>query len=383
MTRVAVQPEMFRWARSRARLEVGALLRRFPKLEAWEAGEMQPTVRQLESFAKATHAPIGYFFLPEPPDEPLPIPDFRTVADRPIARPSPDLLDTVYACQQRQDWYRDNARMTGETPLEFVGSLDFRIAPELAAARLRDALGFSVEERSVCATWSEALRAFIGQADRLGILVMVSGVVMSNNTRRLDPEEFRGFALSDPLAPLVFINGADSKAAQMFTLAHELAHVWLGQTALSDASADMAPENTTERWCNRVAAELLVPMETFRVELMVDEPVPETLKRLARHFKVSSLVILRRLFDAGRIGRDAFFAFYRQEMERLQALEHRGTGGGDFYRTTAARVSKRFARTLVESTLEGRTLYRDAFRMLGITKTSTFNELGRSLGLPT
>ena len=382
MTRVAIQPEMFRWARDRARLDNLALMARFPRLAAWEAGETQPTLRQLEDYARATHAPVGYFFLPEPPVEPLPIPDFRTVADRVIARPSPNLLDMVYACQQRQDWYRDHAQVTGQSPLPFVGSLTLGTSPLEAATQLREALDFSVEERRACTTWTEALRRFIEQADRIGVMVMVSGVVLNNNTRPLDPQEFRGFALSDALAPLVFINGADSKAAQMFTLAHELAHLWLGQTALSDVSADVAPNNATEIWCNQVAAELLVPMESFRAELVADEPIGATLKRLARHFKVSSLVILRRLLDAGNIDRAVFFAAYRAELARLREIEASGTGGGDFYRTTAARVSKRFARALVESTLEGRTLFRDAFHMLGIAKTSTFNEFGRSLGYP-
>jgi Zn-dependent peptidase ImmA (M78 family) len=382
MTRVAVQPEMFRWARDRARMDNLALMVRFPRLEAWEAGEAQPTLRQLEDYARATHAPVGYFFLPEPPVEPLPIPDFRTVANRAIARPSPDLLDMVYACQQRQEWYRDHAQVIGQSRLSFVGSLTVAASPVEAAAQLRQTLGFSVEERRACFTWTEALRAFIEQADRIGVMVMVSGVVLNNTTRHLDPQEFRGFALSDTLAPLVFINGADSKAAQMFTLAHELAHLWLGQTALSDTSADAVTDNATEVWCNQVAAELLVPMESFRAELLADEPMVDTLKRLARHFKVSSLVILRRLLDAGRIDSAAFFAAYRTELARLREIEARGTGGGDFYRTTAARVGKRFARALVESTLEGRTLYRDAFHMLGIAKASTFNEFGRSLGYP-
>lgn len=382
MTRVAIHPEMFRWARERAGLDSFALATRFKRLEAWEAGKVQPTVRQLEDYARATHAPVGYFFLPEPPVEVLPIPDFRTVANRAIARPSPNLLDMVYACQQRQDWYRDHARVTGQSPLPFVGSLTRATTPVEAAAQLRQALGFSVEARRACPTWTEALRTFIEQADQAGVMVMVSGVVLNNNTRHLDPQEFRGFALSDEYAPLVFINGADSKAAQMFTLAHELAHLWLGQTGLSDVSADVVSDNATEIWCNKVAAELLVPMASFLGELMVDESIADTLKRLARHFKVSSLVILRRLLDAGRIDRNTFFAAYREELARLREIEARGTGGGDFYRTTAARVSKRFACALVESTLEGRTLFRDAFHMLGIAKTSTFNELGRSLGFP-
>lgn len=214
-------------------------------------------------------------------------------------------------------------------------------------------------------------------------MVMVSGVVMNNNNRQLDPQEFRGFALADPLAPLVFINGADSKAAQMFTLAHELAHLWLGQSALSDVQAAEAPVHAIETWCNQVAAELLVPQAEFRAALQADEPLDVTLQRLARHFKVSTLVLLRRMLDVGCLDRAAFWRAYRDEEARVQALTERNADGGDFYRTTVSRVSRRFAQTLVTSTLEGRTLYRDAFRMLGISKPGTFNELGRTLGLPT
>lgn len=373
---------MLRWARDRARLDVFALEGRFPKLMDWEAREALPTLKQLQDYAKATHAAIGYFFLPEPPAEPMPIPDFRTMADRVITRPSANLLDTVYACQERQAWYRDFALVNGEATLPFVGTLNTGNSPVQAAGEIRDSLGFDVDARRDCRTWTEALRMFIEQAEQAGIMVMVSGVVLNNNYRHLDPQEFRGFALADEYAPLVFINGADSKAAQMFTLAHELAHLWVGQTALSDASAGDACDNAIETWCNQVAAELLVPMNIFISEIVEDEPLPDTLARLARRFKVSTLVILRRLADAGRLDRNAFFSAYRAELDRLRNLDAGGTGGGDFYRTTAARVSKRFARALVESTLEGRTLYRDAFRMLGIAKTSTFNEFGRSLNFP-
>lgn len=373
---------MLRWARDRARLDVFALEARFPRLAAWESGEAQPTLKQLEGYARATHAPIGFFFLPEPPVEVVPIPDFRTMADRVITRPSPNLLDTIYACQERQAWYRDSALVDGEPPLAFVGALNTGISPVQAAGQIRARLGFDVDARRDCRTWAEALRMFIEQAEQLGVMVMVSGVVLNNNYRHLDPQEFRGFALADEYAPLIFINGADSKAAQMFTLAHELAHLWLGQSALSDVSAGEASDNAIETWCNQVAAELLVPMDVFLADLLEDEPLHDTLARLARRFKVSTLVVLRRLADAGHLDRNAFFRVYRDELAHLRSMEATGAGGGSFYRTTASRVSKRFARALVASTLEGRTLYRDAFRMLGIAKTSTFNEFGRSLNFP-
>jgi Zn-dependent peptidase ImmA (M78 family) len=132
-----------------------------------------------------------------------------------------------------------------------------------------------------------------------------------------------------------------------------------------------------ENWCNRVAAELLAPLDVVRAELVRSEPLERTIARLARRFKVSTLVILRRLFDARHLSRQAFERAYDEELKRLASIAK--GAGGDFYLTTAARVSKRFARALVESTLEGRTLYRDAFRMLGIAKVETFHELGRSL----
>lgn len=380
MTRVPVRSEMLRWACERAGYDVRDFALRFPQLPAWQRGEKQPTFKQLEAFAKATHTPFGYLFLTEPPEEPVPIPDFRTVRDARVRRPSPDLLDIVYLCQRRQDWYRDFARAQGDEPLPFVGAASVHDDVVQTAATIRAALGFDLDARRRLPTWTDALRRFIEQADALGVLVMVSGVVGSNNRRRLDPEEFRGFALADPLAPLVFINGADSKAAQMFTLAHELAHIWLGQTALSDSRPAEAPAQAVERWCNKVAAELLVPLEVFRAEQTRHAALQDEIARLARRFKVSTLVILRRMHDAGTLRGDAYWRAYEEEVRRLRELPKRS--GGDFYLTLGARVSKRFARALVVSTLEGQTLYRDAFRMLGIKKDATFRALGEQLGYP-
>lgn len=379
MNRVPVQPELLRWARERARLSAEGLAGRFPKLESWERGEMHPTLKQLEAFARATRAPVGFFFLAEPPVERVPIPDFRTVANVHVSNPSPDLLDTVYLCQQRQDWYRDFALSMHEPALKFVGSA--RVEDDIVetAAAMRRSLMLDIEERRQLPTWTEALRRFIDQADALGVLVMVSGVVGSNNRRGLDPQEFRGFALADPLAPLVFVNGADTKAAQMFTLAHELAHLWLGQSAVSDAEARVAPDHEVENWCNRVAAELLVPLSVLRDEIDVRADLNDELQRLARRFKVSTLVVLRRIHDAGRLPRAEMWTAYEEELALLRALP-KGSGG-NFYLTLGARVSKRFARALVVSTLEGRTTFTETFRMLGLKKMATFNELGRSLGV--
>ena len=351
---------------------------RFPRLESWERGEVQPTLKQLEDFAGATHAPIGYFFLPAPPAERLPIPDFRTVAGRHVDRPSPDLLDTIHLCQQRQEWYREFARSIGERPLAAVGSMSVTTDVRAASSQIRKTIGFDLEERRRMSTWSDALRRFIEVADAAGVMVMVSGVVGSNNRRRLDPDEFRGFALADSIAPLVFLNGSDTKAAQMFTLAHELAHIWLGESAVSDAQASDLPVHRVERWCNEVAAELLVPLETFQHEYDRSADLRAEMDRLARRFKVSTLVVLRRMLDAG-LSLMRFREAYAAEVALLRAMPK--NDGGNFYLTLGARASKRFARALVVSTLEGRSSFSEAFHLLGFKKMATFRELGNTLGL--
>ena len=379
MMRVPVRPGLLRWACERSGSDRFRLEDRFPQLPSWERGEKQPTLRQLEAFAKATHTPIGYLFLPEPPEERVPIPDFRTLADGTIGSPSPDLLDTLYLCQQRQDWYRDFALSEGHKPLPFVGAVSVGDDVTQVARRMREALNFDLEERRALPTWTEALRRFIGQTDTAGVLIMVSGVVGSNNHRKLNPSEFRGFSLTDGLAPLVFINGADTKAAQMFTLAHELAHIWIGQSALSDAGVYSLPARETERWCNRVAAEFLVPMGAFNELLDRNAELRDELDRLAKRFKVSTLVILRRMHDAGALGAETYWNAYEQELQRLKRASK--DSGGDFYLTLGARVGKRFARALVISTMEGRSSFTDALRLLSFRRMSTFNELGRSLGV--
>lgn len=377
--RVGVQPELLRWARERANADVDSLVSKFPKYREWESGDVRPTYKQLEKFAKTVHAGIGFFFLSEPPKERFPLPDFRTIGNRPHRRPSIDLLDTVYLCQLRQDWYREFALMEGADPLPFIGSANLGEDVEAVAERIRSALDFHLEERRTLASWTEALRRLIEKSDALGVLVMVSGVVKNNTRRCLDPREFRGFALSDDLAPLIFVNGADTEAAQMFTLAHELAHLWLGTTALSNSRPDTFPEHHVEVWCNQVAAEVLLPLNLLRQEYHARAELHEELNHLTRRFKVNSLVVLRRIYDAHGLTHDEFRQAYDDELERLRAIPR--SSDGNFHSTRIARLGKRFARAVISDTLEGRTLFRDALRLLGISKMESFHHLAKNLGV--
>ncbi|MDQ6949472.1 MAG: ImmA/IrrE family metallo-endopeptidase [Actinomycetota bacterium] len=380
VVRVDVSPAVLAWAKARSGVDEASLAHRFPKLAEWEHGDRSPTLKQLEDFAAATHTPIGYLLLGEPPVEQVPIPDYRTMGDFGVTRPSADLLDTIFHCQQRQEWYRSFAQVNQEDRVPFVGSLTTQTPVVEAASAMREALHFEVSERGP--TFTEALRRLAEDAEERGVLVMVNGVVGSNTHRKLNPREFRGFALVDQLAPLVFVNGADTKAAQIFTLAHELAHLWLGESALSDADLTIRPSLVGERWCNEVAAEFLVPMALVAAEFNESEERTAALDRLAIRFKVSTLVVLRRLHDAGHLGWDAYRLAYQTELARVLALlGERADSGGNFYNTQPVRVSKRFARALISSTLEGQTLYTEAFEMLGFKKLSTFRELSSRLGV--
>jgi len=324
MDRVIIKSTMFKWACERAGKGIDTLRKRFPKIDLWIRGEVNPTFKQLENFAKATYTPIGFLFLQNPPVETVPIPDFRTVANEYVGYPSPDLLDTIYICQQRQEWYHEFMRSTRHESLSFVGSVTQNDDVVKIAETIRHVLDFDIEQRRKMPTWTDALRCFIEQADTVGVLVMVSSVVGNNNRRKLEPQEFRGFALSDNLASLVFINGSDTKAAQMFTLAHELVHIWLGQSAVSDAQPVQLPDNNIERWCNMVAAELLVPLELIREEYRKSDPLSDEANRLARYFKVSTLVILRRIHDAGGLTKEKFWQAYYEERDRLRKLPSKG-----------------------------------------------------------
>ncbi len=379
--RVQIQPSLLDWASKRSGKSADTLNRRVPRLAAWTRGDAQPTLKQLEAFARATNTPVGLLMLPEPPDLPLPVPDFRTPPGAAAIPPSPNLLDTIYLCEERQEWYRTYALVNEAEPLDFVGSVTTGDDVVSVADRMRSRLTFDLAFRRGYSSWTETLSQLSERAEDIGVLVMISGIVGSNTHRALDPNEFRGFALVDDLAPVVFINGADTKAAQIFTLAHELVHIWIGQPALSNPRLDVHREDQqVERFCNAVAAELLVPLAQLKNEFDPSQPLADELDRLARLYRVSTLVVLRRIFDADRLSWDEYSSAYSEQMSRVTRA--RKTSGGNFYNTQPVRTSKRFAHAMIADTLEGRTLHRDAFRLLGVRKYGTFRELGHRLGLP-
>ena len=380
MNKVAVKPAVVRWARERSGKDMADLAKRFPKLPQWEGGEAQPTFKQLERFAKATLTPLGALFLEEPPDEKLPVADFRTLKGRQPARPSAALMTTVQHMQRRQEWMREYLTEAGEEPLAFVGTVTLASSRVDAANNIRRTLGVDDGWASTHSTWSAALVGLRRAVEEIGVLVVVNGVVENNTRQKLDPEEFRGFVLCDDYAPLIFINGADFTSAQMFTLAHELAHLWLGTDGVFNL-VDLQPyDDDVERFCNEVAAEVLIPGDELDGCWPSVAKSAEPFQALAKRFKVSPLVAARRALDRKLMARDDFYEFlgrYAADERRRSAQQ---SSGGNFYNAQQGRVGRRFGSAVIRAAREGRLLYRDAYRLTGLHGRS-FDQFAQTLGL--
>ena len=379
MIRVPVNPELLRWAHERAGIAQEDLAGKFKKLPEWESGELQPTLKQLEAFARAVHVPFGYLFLREPPDESLPIADFRTISDTARDRASPDLIDTLYAMQRRQAWLREHLVESEAEPLAFAASARLADDPGAVGREMRCTLGLDEGWAAGVHSWQDAVNELRRMIERLGVMAVINGVVGNNTHRRLSVAEFRGFALTDHYAPLIFVNGADAKSAQMFTLAHELAHIWLGEGGLSGFENLLPGGTDVEDWCNRAAAEFLVPSRELRERWIQAKREPHPFEALGRSFKVSPVVAARRAMDLKLVERRAFFEFHERYVNR----EHRGgttPSGGDFYNNQNARVGRLFATHVMGAAMGGEIGFREAYELTGL-RGGTFQDYAGKLGI--
>jgi len=345
---------------------------KFPKLNSWLKKDDFPTVRQLEKFAKATRVPFGYFFLEKEPEITLPIPFFRTIKEEHPTTYSPELIDTVKIVEQRRIWLSDFLIQSGADKFPFVDSEENNSDYRDIAKKIKNVLGLNDLWASNQSKWDEALNFLIEKIESIGINVIRNGVVGNNTHRKLNFQEFRGFALVDDYAPFLFLNGADYKSAQMFTLVHELAHIWLGSSAVFDLRQMLPAEDKTEILCNKVAAEFLVPEKQLRENWKSFQNADDFYQSIAKFFKVSKIVAARRLLDLDYINKQEFFDFYSEYIANIPKGK-KEKGDGNYYNTQPLRIGKRFANVVITATKRGTLLYRDAYRLTGLT-ASTFNE---------
>jgi Zn-dependent peptidase ImmA (M78 family)/DNA-binding XRE family transcriptional regulator len=374
---------MVNWARKRLDLSADAIAKAVKsdpeRVHAWETGEKRPTFRQAQKLARFLQVPFGYLFLSKPPNEDLPMPDLRTLPGRTREAPDSEFLDLLVSVCRKQEWYKEFLVSEGEAGHDFVGSLRNETEPKTIAAAMHRTLQTSGQLHKQASSWSDYIRRLVGTAEGRGILVFRSGIVGSNTRRKLDVQQIRGLALSDPIAPAIFINSSDARAAQVFTIAHELAHLWLGQSGVSDMTADTASavvDNKVETVCNAAAAEFLIPNEEFVEAWDRYTKGHSNLRLLARTFWVSTVAILRRASDLGLLSRADYFALV--ERERNRQIEPKAqASGGNFRRNLVARNSRLLVNALFESVLSGRTLYREAATVLGV-KSSTISAMAHT-----
>lgn len=377
--RIDINPSLIRWAVKRSGRASDGLTDKFPKLHSWQTEKRAKlTFVELEKLSNETHTPLGFFFLDKPPPEDVPIPDFRTIKDKSVARMSPDLTDTLHSMQLRQQWCRSFALEEGWRRLPFVGGAKPGDNTEGVAQDILNKLGLAQSWASGLRTWEEAVSLVREKIEDLGILIVINGCVGNNTSRVLDVDEFRGFVISDVYAPLIFINGHDAKAAQVFTMFHELAHLWVNRSALLDLKELSDPVDATEKYCNKVAAEALIPAKELQTIWYSYEKTDSQFQALAKRFKVSPVVVGLRLQELQLISKKRFFDFYGEYQAGADQAKKRDSGG-NFYSNQNYRVGKRFMRIVSRAANEGRITFTEAYKLTGLNN-ATFDEYLRRIG---
>lgn len=360
-TTLNIKPELLHWAISRAGYRYEEFFDTFPRAQGWLEEEKRPTLPQLRDFAKKAHVPFGYLFLQEPPEETLPIPFFRTVGGE-TDRVGVNLRDTILNLQQRQEWIREILVEQGEEPLAFIGKFTPQDDIEAVVQNIRDTLGLENKWAAQLPNWERALQHLAEKTEEAGIFIIFNSVVDNNTHRPIAVEECRGFVMCDEIAPFMFVNSADSKSAQMFTIVHELAHLWIGESAGFDFRQLQPYQNEVEIFCDAVAAEFLVPAKDFDNQWKKTQDFEE----LAKFFKVSQIVIGRRALDTGKISRGKFFEFYNNHISKYNQRKEDQGSGGNFYATLRRRLNPRFFETVHRAVKENKLLYKHAYELTGL-----------------
>lgn len=357
---IVLKPEVIQWAIQRSGLPEEKIYKDYPKLKK---DPPSLTLKQLKDFAKDVRAPFVDLLLGTiPPDAELPIPDFRTQGDKPIQKPSQNLLDIIWIMRKRQEWMRDYLISQQAQPLSFIGSLRNVKNPMTAAVKIREILGIEADWKQDASQSNYPLKYFREKMEDIGVMVFLESGL--NPKQQFDPEEFRGFVLNDNIAPFLFVNAADSKTAQLFTIVHEFVHLCKGDGGL----IDMDNEKTTESFCNQTAAEILLPKKMFN---SLWNQSTENINSIAKYYGVSPLVVARRAKDCLLITEDEYWDFYNNQVNIN--YNQKKSGGGDFYKNKRYQLSSNFSYSVVIAEKYGQITFREAFNLLGLSSVTFDN----------
>ena len=338
-------------------------------------GVVKLTMKQLEVLSHILRYPLFYLMLDEPVEklDRLPIDDFRTINGK-EAQTSIDLYEQIDFCKAQQDWFIDYVKENAIEPFEYISKFTIKDNPEIAGHIIRNLIGISNITSNKTNEFYKKLKKNI---EDQYILVFTSKV-LKNTTHRLSISEFRGYALTDKYAPLIFINGNDSINAQIFTLCHELGHICLGISGISDVS--LKNKRTTEKWCNNFAASILMPSEKISQDFKKYNYLNDFLEYSINKYHVSLNAIIIRLYSLNLITKAEFETqwkkaemIYENYLNSLQEKRKEGSSNGDYYKTAASRLSSLFTRAIIASTSVGATTFREASHLLGFSSVNTYD----------
>ena len=382
---IKVNPTILNWLMQEAQQgNVGSSI--IDLIKEWISGEKEPTFSQIEKVSKKINIPFGYFFLEKPPLEKCKIVDFRTVDSISIHNPSRDLIDTVDLMSGIQEWMAEYNKENGASGYKFVGSIKTTDSVIPAAKTIREDLNLRLNWFEDFRNAREAFNSLRNTIADIGVIVMMNGIVGNNTHRTLNVSEFRAFALTDPYAPLIFINSRDADNGKLFSLLHELVHVWIGKDNFyNDVYGVSQKVSKEEQFCNAVAAEILVPDSIFIDEWSYQTGSNEAIiYELEKKFICSRFTLLIKAFNTRRIEKAEFnrlLNLFKGQFETMQNQKQSEiSGGGDFYRTLATKWDRKVIQAMYSGVQSGRNQYRDVYRLTNTTG-KTFHELVRKVGI--
>lgn len=375
-----ITPKVIKWARESAGFNLEDAAKKIGKsvedIKAWELNEKKPTIPQARKISKVYKRPLAVFFLPYPPKDFSTLRDFRKLPTDYPREYSTNLRFLIRKTQERQEWLREYLSEEGVPPLKYIGAASISVDPFVLAAQIRQTLGVSYEEISKCSNRGEALKLWIEASGYLGVNVFQSG---NMQYEKIDVEEARGFALVDQYAPFIFLNAQDAKVAQIFTLAHEITHLWINESGVSnfyERGRPLPGASEVEVFCNLVAAEVILPQKDFTElwsSLDKAEPLEDRIENSSRNFKVSKTVIARKLLNLKKINRNQYLQlaeqFYQEWLankDRQKKQNAKSDGGPHPYLMKVINNGRHFSRIVLSAYQSGRLSGRDTSNILGV-----------------
>ena len=368
-----ITPSVLEWAIKRAGVSAESIHK---KAEQWVSGKARPTFKQAVDIAKTLQIPFGYLWLKEPPKEQEIIPDLRTIGNGGLAQMPLELKTVVNDVKQKQEWFKEYAKTNGILKCEaigrFKGSDDTQEIADDVTARLeiQDLVGSGCDK-------DRMLKNLIEKIEKLGILVMRNSILRGNTKKKLNLDTFRGFAIFDEFAPLIFINTNDSKAGQIFTLMHEVAHLWIGQSGISDS--DIRENNKIELACNEIAAKILMPKTKIQKAFREFDD-DRWLECIADRFSVSTLAVLNRLRSLSLLALRRYQELYNAELVRLSRIpKTRPSGAPPPEVMVRVRNGYLFTFVVTSSVLSGDETYTNGASLLGFKNTDLINKVAKEI----